>query len=317
MKQYSQLPVKTVTAKIESWQPQIQATGTLKARQGIMLKAEASGRITKINVQSGQQVKAGDILFEINPDVLKAQLASAQAKSDLTEGDYKRAVDLYKLKVLSRAELDIALSKKNSDAAYTAQIKAQLEQNIIRAPISGKFRINFYLIWEIIFKPEQALVNLQAFDQLRVDFSVPANKASQIKAGDKIALHSDAYPHKKFEGKVTAVDSAVDTNTRLVAVRADMDNSHHQLLPGNFVQVTLYSSAAKSYVTVPQNAVVYDLSDTYVYIIEKNHAVKKLVKIIEQNDSQAAIVSGIENGDNVIIEGQLKIAEGSPVYAVH
>jgi len=308
--------VKAVAAVLQKWQPQVQATGTLNAQQGIMLKAETAGRITKINVQSGQTVKAGDVLFEINPDILKAQLAAAQAKSELTKGDYARAVKLYGLKVLSKQDLDTAFANKNADLANVEAIKAQLEQNIIRAPISGKLGLRLFNLGDYI-KAEQPLINLQSVDHLRVDFSIPSNFAVIVNPGDKVFIHSDAYPNKEFQGVVTAKDTAVDVNTRTVAVRADVPNPNGALIPGTFVQVTLYSGSPVSYVTVPLVALVYDVSSNAVYIINKGVADKKTVQVVEQNSQQAALKSGVNAGDQVITEGQLKIGEGSPVYAVH
>lgn len=308
--------VKTAVVVMQNWQPQVQATGTLNAEQGIMLKAETSGRITKINVQSGETVKAGDVLFEINPDVLKAQLAAAQAKADLSKGDYDRAIRLYQLKVLSKQDLDTAMSNKTADIANVEAIKAQLNQNIVRAPISGKLGLRLFNLGDYI-KPEQPLINLQSIDNLRVDFSIPSKFAVLVNPGDKVFIHSDAFPNKDFEGTVTAKDTAVDINTRTVAVRARVPNPEGSLIPGNFVQVTLYSGKSLAYATIPQIALVYDVSNTAVFVIEKGHAVKKNVEVVEQNAQQAAVQSGLKSGDSVITEGQLKIGEGSAVYAIH
>jgi membrane fusion protein (multidrug efflux system) len=308
--------VKVAVAVSQKWQPQVQATGTLNAQQGVMLKAEAAGRITKINVQSGQTVKAGDILFEINPDILKAQLAAAQAKSDLSTGDYSRAVKLYGVKVLSKQDLDTALANKNADLANVNAVKAQLEQNIVRAPIAGKLGLRLFNLGDYI-KQEQPLINLQSVEHLRVDFSIPSNFAVLVKPGDKVFIRTDAYPNKDFQGLVTAIDTAEDVSTRTVAVRADVPNPENALIPGNFVQVTLYSGPPVSYATVPQLAVVYDVASNAVFIIQKGVAAKKPIVIAEQNSQQVAIKSGINVGDQVITEGQLKIGEGSPVYAIH
>ncbi len=308
--------VKTAIAKTQSWQPQIQATGTLNAENGIMLKAETTGRVTKIFFESGQKVKAGDPLLEINPDILKAQLNAAEAQARLTAGNYDRALKLYDRKVLSQQDLDTALANKHSDAAKTEQIRAQLAQNLIHAPISGKLGLRLFNLGDYI-KEGQNLVNLQSTDLLRVDFSIPGNKLYEVHPGDKVIVHYDAYPHQSFEGKVTALDSAIDPATRSVSVRAEIPNPEGKLFPGDFVQVNLYAGNPRPLLTIPQLAVIYEATENYVYIVEKDHAVKKPIEIAEQNSDQAALKSGLQAGDVVVTEGQLKIGDGAPVHAIH
>lgn len=308
--------VKTAVAKMQSWQTQIQATGTLNAEQGIMLKSETSGRVTKIFFDSGQKVKAGDPLLEINPDILKAQLNAAEAKAALTKGNYERALKLYERKVVSQQELDTALSNKHADEAAVAQIRAQLAQNLIHAPISGKLGLRLFNLGDYI-KVGQDLVNLQSTDVLRVDFSIPGNKLYEVHPGDKVVIHYDAYPDKDFIGKVTAVDSAIDPATRSVSVRAEIPNSESKLFPGNFVQVNLYAGKSHPLVTIPQIAVIYEATGNYVYIVDKDHAVKKNIEIAEQSSNQVALKSGLSEGDVVVTEGQLKIGDGAPVHAIH
>lgn len=308
--------VKAAVAKMQNWQTQIQATGTLNAEQGIMLKAETSGRITKIFFESGQKVKAGDPLLEINPNILKAQLNAAEAKAALTKGNYERALKLYERKVVSQQELDTALSNKHADEAAVEQIRAQLAQNLIHAPISGKLGLRLFNLGDYI-KVGQDLVNLQSTDILRVDFSIPGNKLYKVHPGDKVVVHYDAYPDKDFIGKVTAVDSAIDPATRSVSVRAEIPNPESKLFPGNFVQVNLYAGKSHPLVTIPQIAVIYEATGNYVYIVDKDHAVKKNIEIAEQNSDQAALKSGLQAGDVVVTEGQLKIGDGAPVHAIH
>jgi membrane fusion protein (multidrug efflux system) len=309
-------PVKTAIAKTQNWPTQIQATGTLNPEQGIMLKAETSGRITQIFFTSGQEVKAGDPLIEINPAILKAQLNAAVAKANLSKGNYERALKLYERKVLSQQDLDTALSNQKSDEANVEQYKAQLTQNIIKAPINGKMGLRLFNLGDYI-QPGQALVNLQSINPLRVDFSIPENKISILHIDNPIRIHADAYPDEAFSGKVSGIDSAIDSNTRSIAVRGQIANPEGKLLPGNFVQVTLLGNSARPFVTVPQTAIVYDAASNYVYVIVKNQAVKKNIEIAEQNESQVALKSGLHEGEIVITEGQLKIGEGAPVNAIH
>lgn len=315
--------VKCVKANKQNWQPQIQATGTVGANQGIMLKSEIAGNVTKINIHSGQTVKAGDLLFEINPAILNAQLTAAQAKANLSAGDYQRAIKLLSKKALSQQEADRALAQKNQDTATVNAIKAELDQHIVRAPISGKLGLILFNLGDYIHIG-QNLINLQSSENLRVDFYIPENKLSQVSLGNKVDIQTDSpigisnANNSTIQGNVTAIDTAIDANTRSIAIRANIPDRYASLLlPGNFVQVILYAGKTKPYVTIPQQAVVYDIDSHYVYILQKDHVIKKSVVLAEQNSDSVAIQSGVQQGDQVIIEGQLKIEEGSPAHAIY
>jgi membrane fusion protein (multidrug efflux system) len=307
--------VVVATAKPQDWQTKLQASGTLNATQGVMLKSQVSGNVTKIYFHSGDNVKAGDILLEINPGILKANLAAAQATADLNSGDYERAIALFKRGALSKQDLDTALANKASAEANLQAVKAQLAENIITAPVSGKLGLTQYNLGDYITVGQQ-LVNLQSIDTLRVDFSVPQNNASEVGVGDKVTVQSDSFPDETFQGTVSAVDTAVDINTRTVAVRAHIPNPNGKLLPGSFVQVTLDAGGTKMLVSIPQVAVVYNANGNYVYKVVNGKAIKTSIKILQENKHQVA-VTGLNNGDVVVTQGQLKIHDGANVHATH
>lgn len=307
--------VEAITATSRDWQSKIHASGTLNAVQGIMIKSQVAGNVTKIYFHSGQDVKAGDTLLEINPGILKANLVAAQAKADLMTGDYDRAQALFKRGALSKQDTDTAEANKASALADLEAVKAQLAQNIITAPVSGKLGLTLFNLGDYI-NVGQALVNLQSTDTLRVDFSVPQNQSANVNAGDSVVVTSDSFPGEKFEGKVSAVDTAINIDTRTIAVRADIPNPQQKLLPGSFVQVVLDTGAPSMLLSIPQVAVVYDSSGNYVYRIVNGKAVKTPISILHVTKTEVA-VSGLNNGDVVITEGQLKIHDGSNVHATN
>lgn len=307
--------VEAAVAKPQEWKTQIQASATVNAIQGVMIKSQVAGNVTKIYFHSGQDVQAGDILLEINPGILKANLIAAQAKADLMAGDYERAVALFKRGALSKQDQDTALANKASADADLQAVKAQLDQNIITAPFAGKLGITQYNLGDYI-NIGQALVNLQSIDMLRVDFSIPQNNSSEVKAGDVVLVQSDNVPGVTFQGQVSAIDTAVDISTRTVAVRAEIPNPNQKLLPGSFAQVTLNAGAANNFITIPQIAVIYDPNGNYVYKIVNDKAVKTPIKILHENKHEVA-VTGLNNGDVVVTQGQLKIFDGANVHASH
>lgn len=307
--------VNVSIAKLQAWQTQIPATGTLSAIQGVMLKSEVAGRVTKIYFDSGADVAAGAALVDIDPGVIQAQLAQAIAKAKLSSDDYQRAIQLFQRGALSKQDMDTALSNKLADAAVVKQELAQLNQYQIHAPFSGKLGLRQFNLGDYI-SAGQALVNLQQLDPLRVDFTVPENYLGQIQVDDVVQIQSDTDPNTTIVGKVTAIDSAIDPATRTIALRASVPNPNQKLLPGGFVQVVLLAGKPQQLVTVPQTAIVYDASGNYVYTVVNNHAVKTPITIAQQNSDQIAMATGLKAGDQVVVAGQLKIGDGSPVMAM-
>lgn len=307
--------VSVAPAVLQPWQQQIPATGTLTAMQGVMLKSEVPGRITKIYVDSGASVTTGDPLLDIDPGIMQAQLASAIAKAQLSAGDYTRALELFHRGALSKQDLDTALSTKQADAAAVNQAQAQLAQYEIHAPFSGKLGLRQYNLGDYV-TAGQALINLQALDPLRVDFTIPENFLGQIQVGDKILLQSDAIPNQTRTGNITAIDSAIDPTTRTIALRALIPNPDQKLLPGGFAQVTLLAGQVHMLPTIPQIAVVYDATGSYVYVVVNQHAIKTPITVGQQNNDQVSVTSGLKVNDQVVVAGQLKIGDGSPVMVM-
>ncbi len=309
--------VNAITVQTQSWQKQIEATGTLNPVQGTMIASEVPGRITKINFKSGKHVKAGDILIEIDPGILQAQLQAALATQQLNEGNYKRAIALAKRGFLSTQDLATAKENMEVSIANVKSYQAQLDQNIIHAPFAGKLGVNQVNVGEYI-QAGQSIINLQTLNPLRLDFVVPESDYGKISVNDKVQLTSSSLPHQEFSGNISAIDSAVNIATRTVAVRAIINNPEEKLLPGAFAQVTVFAGNPTLEMTLPETALVFDATGNYVYKIVHNQAQKILVTVLERNNHQIAVKSPELNvGDQVITAGQLKVSNGAPVYVIH
>lgn len=308
--------VEAATAKPENWQAEIQAVGSLAASQGIIIKPEISGRITAIYFQSGQEVKPNAPLLQINPDIIKAQLVSAQAKANLSQANYNRILKLYSKGVSSQAENDTARSNYQADAAAVQQYQALLNQTLVRSPFEGKLGLRLVNLGDYISIGE-AITNIQDIDPLRVDFSVPEIYMSQIQIGDKVLIHSQDYPNQSFVGKVYALDSSIDPNTRSLAIRAIVPNKEYKLLPGSFVEIKLFTGKPQQLITIPEIALGYSETGSYVYKIINNLAVKTPVKVGQHKQNTVVVLNGLKVGDQVVAAGQFKITtDQSPVMVV-
>lgn len=305
--------VTTETAQQRQWQEKIQEIGSLSTSEGIVVAPETSGRVTQIYFKSGQYVEANTPLVQLYPDIIKAQLAKAKATLKLSTANLQRYTTLYKKGYYNIADLEKAKATVQEDQADVDNYQAKLEQTLIQAPFSGQLGLRQISLGDYL-NAGDAIVNLQALDPIRVDFNVPEIYIDQIKKGDKITLTSAALSNQVYTGSIYAFDSKIDENARTLGVRARVPNEGHKLIPGTFVEVTIYLGKPVNQIIIPATAIVYQLDGNYVYLMKNHKAVKTQVTLGQKlDDNQVIITNGIKIGDTVITEGQLKLFDDSPV----
>lgn len=314
--------VSTTTAKESLWQPHIQAVGSLTARHGTNVAPEVPGIVANIHFKSGQQVKAGDLLVELDSEVDRARLKSLQAMEVLAEKTYARSRHLYRIKALSKAQLDSASAQLDSARAQVTQERALLDQKFIRAPFSGRLGISAVSLGQYV-NPGTKLVALQALDPIYVDFNVPQKSVHALNVGQTVQVKSDALRGQIFNGEITAIEPEVSISTRNVKVRAQVPNPKRLLLPGMFVTVTIKLGKPQSHVTLPQTSIAYNPYGNIVYTVQQEGVGKngkprlvahqKFVVTGDTRGDQVAVLSGLKPGEVVVTAGQLKLHNGTPV----
>ncbi len=304
--------VNVIKAGTKTWQEDINATGTLIADQGVVISADVSGRVTQIYFKSGNYVKAGTPLIQLFPDILKAQLRQYQATLNLAKLNFDRFQSLYKKNATSQSELDTARAKYNEAEADVIKTQAQLAQTTIKAPFSGylgirKINVGAYL------SAGDAIVNLEDTDPMFVDFSIPEVFVKKIAKGQSIEIYSPTYGKRKFKGKIVALESLINPDTRMLEVRAAIPNKDNILTPGSFVVVDVYVGQPKNLVFIPQTAIQYSEEGDYVYVVKNNKAVKTSVKLGRREDKNIYIVSGLKAGEQVVTAGAQRLYDGAQV----
>lgn len=298
------------------WQLQIKATGTINAFQGIMVEPEVSGRITRIFMKSGQSIEAGQPLIEIFPDLVKAQLDRDQAALLLATVDYERAKSLYAKNAVSKQELDKETADLKQAQANVEYAQANLSQYTIVAPFSGRLGLKQVDLGDRV-EPGTQIINLQALQPIRVDFDVPQVFLASLEIGQEVFIKSDAYNNETFIGKVYAVDSALNENTRSLGVRAQLPNKSEKLLPGMFVEATLQAGHPETVVTIPEAALNYAPNNNYVYVLKGDQVEKVNVKNGERRGDTVRITEGLTAGQTVVTAGQIKLNNGSYVVVAN
>ncbi len=315
-------PVVIVTAepvRQETWQDTVSAIGTLKAINGVDVNPEVAGVVTAINFTSGNMVKKGDTLVQLDADIETANRNSALAQLKIAQDNYDRSSKLVLNRDVTEQTLAQFRFQVQNQQATVKSLDAQIAQKNIRAPFDGQIGISNIDLGQFL-QPGTPIATLQDISSLQIEFSVPQKNLPDLANGQQVSVTSDARPGTTFKGKLTSFDPRVDPNTGMIACEGLVPNPGGALLPGMFVEVTLDKTGTQSVLTTSQAAVSYNLFGNYVYIVSppaegaQHPTVKQaLVTLGERRDDRLAISKGVSPGDQVVTSGQLKLANGTPV----
>lgn len=308
--------VASTTVQTETWTPYLSSVGSMVAIQGIEVTNEVAGQVKAIHFKSGQQVKEGDLLLELDDSVDRAKLDGARAEQRLAEVRFRRANDLLKKKAVSKADYDEAAA--NLDNAK-AQVHSQLEvvhKKQIRAPFSGLLGIRRVDIGEYL-SPGSSIVPLQSLDPIYVDYSLPEQRLGQLSVGQVLTIKVKSFPGRDFQGHITAINPGIDPGTRNVRIRGILDNPDHSLRPGMFAEVRTMLPERQGILTVPRTAITYAPYGDSVFVINEKNGKKVVNRVQVQTGAirgeRVEIVKGLKAGQEVVKAGQLKLRNGQAV----
>jgi membrane fusion protein (multidrug efflux system) len=301
-------------ARVESVRlPQtITAVGSLRSDESVTLRPEVAGRIASIQFQEGQRVTRGQTLVRLDAAVNQAELQQARANLTLAKSKFDRAVDLAKSKFISGQARDEAENNLKVAEASLALVEARLAKTEIRAPFSGIIGLRSVSIGDYV-KEGADLVNLESIDPLKVDFRVPEVYLRQVQAGQPLEISLDAYPNKSFDGRVLAVNPLLDAAGRSVVIRAQVKNQDSSLRPGMFARVKLITKDVGEALVVPEQALVPQGNEQFVFKVVDNRAVRTKVDVGQRRDGKAEIVNGITAGEIIVTAGHQRLRDGVTV----
>ncbi len=304
--------VESTTVEQKNWQPNLQAVGSLVALNGITLTSETTGRVTQIYFHSGDFVKKDTPLVQLDDALIRTQLQEANAEFQLSLGDYQRFASLYKKHIIAQADFDKATATRNINQAKADNLQTQMNQSLIRAPFDGNIGIS-QISKGSYLTPGQPIADFQALDPILVNFDIPEASALQLHIGDRVKI---TYPAATgaYSGQITALNSKLDTDTRMLEIQAQVTNTEHNLLPGMFVTVTAFMGNPKPVLIIPQTAVSYSNEGDYVYRIVDHKAVKTPIMLGQKlSNNQVIITKGLDAREKIILGGQVNIQDGAPV----
>jgi membrane fusion protein (multidrug efflux system) len=318
-------PPETVTAdraRKVFWPNTVTAVGSLVAVQGVTVGAELGGKIVKIAFESGDRVKTGDMLIEIDTSTEEAQLRSADAAATLARINLNRTRELLAKRTVSRAEFDSAEATYKQTIAEADNIRAIIGKKILRAPFAGRLGLRLVNLGQIL-KEGDPIVTLQTLDPIYADFSVPQQLFSILAVDTPVRVSTDAAPGEIFEGTINAVSPEIDSVTRNVRVQAIISNVGEKLRAGMFANIEVMLPDEQAVLAIPATAVLYAPYGDTVFIVEekRNKQIGKIQNVLRQQivrlgDTRGdfvSVLSGLKAGDQVVTSGVFKLRPGMPV----
>ncbi|EZH80349.1 efflux RND transporter periplasmic adaptor subunit [Ectopseudomonas composti] len=326
------ISVSAAHAEEQPWQGRLPAIGTLKAFQGVDLAAEVDGIVREVMFESGQKVTLGQPLIQLDSEVERASLATAEAERSLAQIEYERGRSLVSRSNISKSEFDRLASTLQKATASVAQLKAQLDKKRINAPFAGTIGIRQVDTGDYL-SPGATIATLQDLSRLHVDFFLPEQRAPQLQVGQPVRLSVAAYPDEQFEGRIAAINPKVENETRNLQVRATLSNPDEKLLPGMFANLEVLLPGERAQIVVPETAITYTLYGNSVYVVKEKQdddgktlkdadgnaqlsVERRFVETGERRAGQVVIGKGLKVGEQVVTSGQLKLDNGAHVVIV-
>ena len=319
------MPVTTVTSapvKEEDWAPILSSVGSVSAIQGAVVSTELGGTISEIMFQNGGIAKKGDIIMKLDASQEEALLRSAEAEAELARTDLERTQGLALQKVVSKAELDAAESKFRRLTAIVDQMRSSIRKKTLVAPFDGQLGIRQVNVGQMI-NPGQQVVALTSLDPVYVDFALPQQHLAQLAQGLEVDVTTDALPGRVFKGKLTAINSMVDSSTRNITLQATLENPDHALRPGMFAKAEVTLPEKHKTLVVPGSAISYAPFGDSVFVIDEKKDEKtgkesqvirqQFVRVGEGRGDFVAITQGLKAGEMVVSTGVFKLRNGMTV----
>jgi membrane fusion protein (multidrug efflux system) len=305
-----------------------ESVGTVRAFESITVTARIAGTIKEIRFEEGQNVKAGDVLIQLDADERRAEIEQAIAEANRANAlkneiaiKLDRAQALNKTGAGTGAQVDdLTAQVKSLDgslASAQAQRKAaeaRLEELTIRAPFAGRVGTRSVSLGAYI-SPGTRVTSLDDLSRIRLDFAVPENLLGRLKAGQTVNATSAAYQGRVFTGIVSTIDTRVDQATRTIRLTAEFKNPDEALKPGMFLSVGLEVTTKEDAVLIPEEAIVSEGLRQIVYPVKDNKVERRVIRIGQRLNGKVEVLEGLQPGESIVVLGVQRVRAGAEVIA--
>lgn len=296
------------SAELKEFSDIVEAIGTLKAQESVMLTPSVSDTIKKIHFDDGQAVLRGDLLVELMDDEERAQLNEAEANVTEANLQYERIKELTERGSATASALDEQIRRRNEVRSRLAVARARIADRQIRAPFDGVLGLREVSEGSLV-TTQTAITTIDAVQIMNLDFDVPERFLSTLKKGLQVVARVEAYEGQDFVGTVRTVGSRVDPATRLVTVRAEVDNKDMILRPGMLMTVRLIARSWQA-VSVPEEAIIPTGGIAYVFVIKDDVAERRRVELGIRRPGYVEVTTGLDADDLIVTEGAFRLGRG-------
>lgn len=309
-------PVSVIVAEVQqvAFADTLEALGTTRANETVVITADTTEKITALHFEEGQSVQAGDVLVTLDQRQENAQLRAAKAQLAEARSAYERARNLQKRSALSAATVQERLAEKTRNEVQVDVIQARLAELTIQAPFSGILGLRQVSMGALV-KPGDPITTLDDLSQIKVDFQMPSRHLAVLQTGLSITGTVSAFGEKVFSGKVSSIDTQIDTTTRTIRLRAILPNEAGLLRPGLLMQINLMHSDRQT-LLMPEEALIKRGEKNYVYRVTDGvtqKAEQQLVTLGARRSGQVEILTGLSAGDKIVVHGTHKLRPGAEV----
>ncbi len=312
-------PVSVEVGRVEqaSIADEAQAVGSVRSHQGVMLRPEVSGRISKIGFRDGQRVRRGQLLVQLDDTLQVAQVQQAQAQASIARTNLQRNRELVAQNFVSASVVDQSAAALQVAEAQVALAQAQLTRMRIVAPFDGAAGISNVNLGDYV-KDGADLVNIEDTSSMWVDFRLAERFLANLKPGQNVEVQVDAMPGRKFAGQVDAIDALLDANGRSLLVRARLRNPGGELRSGMFARTRVVFATRDKALVVPEEALVPQGGKQYLVKVVDGPGGGKVAQRLEARigmrlPGKAEILDGLAVGDLVVTAGQARVMRGEAV----
>jgi membrane fusion protein (multidrug efflux system) len=306
-----EVPVKMTKVVLTEFVDSIEAVGTGRANEQVLLTSKYSNLISDVYFDDGQLVNKGDVLVKFNNQEELAKVSELEANLSESTAQLTRLAELLTSKATSKSIVDQQTAKTKAIEAQLVSARAKVAELTIRAPFAGVLGFREVSRGSYINSGD-IITSLDDLSVIKVDFFLPERLLTNVAIGQQVSAGNTAYRNEKFVGKITAIDSRIDASTRMVKVRANINNESLKLRPGMLLTISVLLNIEDT-LQLPESAIIPIEEKHYVFTVNEGKAARKAIIIGRRHPGIVEVVSGLVAGESVVVEGALKLREGSDV----
>ncbi|AAZ26617.1 efflux RND transporter periplasmic adaptor subunit [Colwellia psychrerythraea] len=306
--------VKMVPVLLAEFIESVEAVGTARANEQVVITSKYSDLVDEIYFDDGERVKKGAKLVKLNNQEELAKVNELKANLSESQAHLKRLSELLASRATSKSLVEQQEAKTKAIEAQLVSARAKLNDLTIRAPFAGVLGFREASKGAYIDAGD-VITSLDDLSIIKVDFHLPERLLTHIHVGQQVSAVNSAYKDKEFIGKITAIDSRIDSSTRSIKVRATISNKALKLHPGMLLNISVLLQV-ENILQLPESSIIPIEDIHYVFVEKEGKAIRKAIKIGRRHPGVVEVLSGLVEGEHVVVEGALKLRDGSAVSII-